>query len=219
MARFSASAPGGGQVGGGIAGNAARLDLQRLHDGLERFAHLGRGGVARRRILFQARRNHALQFGGDVGHDLAQIGRIGELDGADGLKIFGIGPRERMTAAGQFIENDAQRPDVGLHARLAGDELLGRHVADGSAARGVGRRHRRILGQRGLGGIEARIFRGQAARQAKVEDLGQAAIGEHHVLRLQVAMKDAQRVRGLQIRRRSGCRPRAPVAGSPGPAQ
>ena len=35
-------------------------------------------------------------------------------------------------------------------------------------------------------------------RQAEVENLDQAAVGEHHVLRLQVAMKDAQRMRGLQ---------------------
>ena len=38
----------------------------------------------------------------------------------------------------------------------------------------------------------------QAARQAEVENLYQAAIGQHHVLRLQVAMKDAQRMRSLQ---------------------
>jgi hypothetical protein len=38
----------------------------------------------------------------------------------------------------------------------------------------------------------------QAAREAEVENLDQAAVGEHDVLRLEVAMKDAQRVRGLE---------------------
>ena len=38
----------------------------------------------------------------------------------------------------------------------------------------------------------------QPARQPEVENLYQAAVGQHHVLRFQVAVKDAQRVRGLQ---------------------
>ena len=142
---------GGGQVGGGVAGNDAGLDLQRLHDGLECLAHLGGGGIARGRILLEAGRDNALQLGGDARDDFAQIERIGELDGANGLKVLGVGPGEGMTAADQLVENDAQRPHIGLHARLAGDKLLGRHVADGAAARGVGGGDGGILGQGGLG--------------------------------------------------------------------
>ena len=38
----------------------------------------------------------------------------------------------------------------------------------------------------------------QPPRQAEVQNLNQPAIGQHHVLRFQVAMKDAQRMRRLQ---------------------
>ena len=43
-----------------------------------------------------------------------------------------------MAAGGEFVEDEAEGEDVGLDAGLAGDELLGRHVGDGAAARGVG---------------------------------------------------------------------------------
>ena len=188
----------GRQVGGGIAGNDAGLDLQRLHDRLQRLAHFGRGVVARAGILFKARRNHALQLRRNLRHNLAQIRRIGELNRANGLKVFGIGPRKRMPPAGQFVQDHAQRPHVRLHARVAGDKLLRRHVADRAAARRIGGGHRRILGQRRLAWIEACVFGRQPTRQAEVENLYQSAIGQHHVLRLQVAMKDAQRMRSLQ---------------------
>ncbi len=47
VARFSASAPGRGQVGRCVAGNDAGLDLQRLHDRLQRLAHFGRCAITR----------------------------------------------------------------------------------------------------------------------------------------------------------------------------
>ncbi len=94
--------PGGGQVGRGVAGNDAGLDLQRLHDGLERLAHFGGGGIARARSFFKAAGDDALQFRRDAGNDTAQIFGVGELDGADGLKVFSIGTRKGMAAAGEL---------------------------------------------------------------------------------------------------------------------
>ena len=88
------------QVRSGFAGNRARLNLQRLHNGLQRFAHLGGRGIARSRSLLEARRNHAFQFRGNIGNDLAQVNGIGKLDGANGLEVFAIRTRKRMTAAG-----------------------------------------------------------------------------------------------------------------------
>ena len=103
-----------------------------------------------------------------------------------------------MAAARQLIENYAERPHVRLHARLPGHKLLRRHIADRSAARRIRRGNRRIPRQYRLRGVKARVLRPQPPRQAEVQNLHQAAIGEHHVLRLQVAMKDAERVRCLQ---------------------
>jgi hypothetical protein len=72
--------------------------------------------------------------------------------------------------------------------------------------------------QAGLGWIEARIFGSEPPRQAEVQNLDQAAVGQHHVLRLQIAMKDAQRVRRLQAvgnldaHRKHSCRLAGPRA-------
>ena len=81
---------------------------------------------------------------------------------------------------------------------MAGNELLGRHVADRAAAGRVGLGHRSCSGNGRLRGVKACFFRMQAARQAEVENLNQAAVGQHHILRLQVAMKDPQGMGGLQ---------------------
>jgi hypothetical protein len=51
----------GGQVGRRVAGNDAGLNLQRLHDGLERLAHFGGRGV-RAPGFFSRHRDHALQL-------------------------------------------------------------------------------------------------------------------------------------------------------------
>ena len=76
--------------------------------------------------------------------------------------------------------------------------MLGRHVANGAASRGVGRGDRCILGERRLGRIEARFLRRQSAGKAEIENLHQSAVGQHHVLRLKVAVKNAELVCGLQ---------------------
>jgi hypothetical protein len=103
-----------------------------------------------------------------------------------------------MTSAGQFIEDDAERPEVALDAALAGDELLGRHVGDGASAGGVGRGGGVGGATGGLRGIEFCFFKVDAARETEVENLGQAAVGEHDVRGLEIAMKDAERVGGAE---------------------
>ncbi len=54
------------------------------------------------------------------------------------------------------------------------------------------------LASTGLAGIEGCVLRTEPTRQSEVENLYQSAVSEHYVLRLQVAVKDAERVRGLQ---------------------
>ena len=188
----------GDQVGRRVAGNAARFELHGLHDGLERLAHLAGGGIPTRWIFFEAHGDDALQLDRYAGNDLVEIRRVGELDGADDLKILGVGAGERMASAGEFIEQHAQSPDIRLHAGLAGDELLWRHVADSAAARGVGLGHRCVTVHGRFGGVESSFLGVQPPGEAEVENLHQAAVGKHHILRLQVAVKDAQRVRGLE---------------------
>ena len=101
-----------------------------------------------------------------------------------------------MAAAGELVEDDAEGPEVALHTALAGDELLGRHVGDGAAARGVGGDGRAGFPARSFGGIEAGFFGRQATGETEVEDFGQAAIGKHDVGGLEVAMEDAEGVGG-----------------------
>ena len=128
--------------------------------------------------------------------DVVEGRRIDELNGADGLELVAVGAGEGMAAAGEFIEDDAEGPEVGLHTALAGDELLGGHVGDGAAARGVGGDGRAGFPAGSFGGVEVGFFGRQAAGEAEVENLGQAAIGEHDVGGLEVAMEDAEGVGG-----------------------
>ena len=81
---------------------------------------------------------------------------------------------------------------------MAGHKLLRGHIANSAAARGVRRGNRCVPGKRRSGWIEACLFRTQTPRQAEVKNLYQASIREHYILRLQVAMEDAERVRCLQ---------------------
>ena len=74
---------------------------------------------------------------GRVGGDLADGGRIGVLDGANGLELGRVGAVEGMPAGGELVEDEAEGEDIGLDAGLAGDKLLGRHVGDGASASGV----------------------------------------------------------------------------------
>ena len=103
-----------------------------------------------------------------------------------------------MSSARQLVQNHPQRPDVRLHTRLPRHKLLRSHVANGSPARRERRWHRRFIGRHRLCRIDTRVVRRQPPRETEVQYLHQATIGQHHVLRLQVTVKDAQRVRRLQ---------------------
>ena len=101
-----------------------------------------------------------------------------------------------MASADQLVEDQAERKNIRLHAGAAGDELLRRHVCDGASTRGVGGLKRGGGCGGRAGGIEVRLVWIELAGQAKVENLDEAAVGEHDVGRLQVAMEDAELVRG-----------------------
>src|ERR1700732_4894124 len=101
-----------------------------------------------------------------------------------------------MAAGGELVEDEAEGEDVGLDAGLAGDELLGRHVGDGAAAGGVGSSGDRGALVDGAAGVELGLVGAEAAGEAEVEDLDEAAVGEHDVGWLEVAVEDAEVVSG-----------------------
>ncbi len=173
------------------------VELHGHHDGLERLANVGGRGEAGRRLLLQAAEDDAFKLDWKMWRYLADRGRFGKLDGANALKVGRIGAMEGMAAGGKLIEDQAEGEDVGLDAGLAGDELLRRHVGDGAAASGVGgARVGRVALAVGPGGIELGLVRSQPTGEAEVENFDEAAIGEHDVGGLEVAMEDAQIVRG-----------------------
>ena len=156
---------------------AARCLLveQATHDRFDRFGHVHRGILARhgRRI---GRHLHAEQ------RDLA----------------LGL---ERANA-GQHLEQDhAERVEIGARVDLLPERLLGRHVLRRSV-------HHPELGEHlpGLRRLPLAAARDAADRNlgdAEVEHLDEIGIAlsldEHDVLRLQVAVHDAERVRAREI--------------------
>jgi hypothetical protein len=175
------------------------------------------GGEPRRRLLLQTAQDQRFKLHRQLGHNLAQVGRVGKLDRANGLELRRVGPVEGMASADQLIENQAEGEYIGLHAGPAGHELLRRHVRDGAAARGVGGLGWRRRAPARAGRIEVGLVQIQLARQPEVEDLDQAAVGQHHIGRLQVAMEDAQLVRrgepvgDLDARRKRQLQARRPL--------
>lgn len=175
--------------------------MHRHHDGLEGFADFGSGAEAGGGLFFETMEDDGLKFDGKGWGYFAQWRRFGELDGADGLKLGGVGAVEGMSAGGELVEDEAEGEDVGLDAGLAGNELLGGHVGDSAATRGVGGAWNG-LGRTdfafvdGAAGIELGLIGAEAASKAEVEDLDEAAVGEHDVGGLEVAMEDSEQVGG-----------------------
>ena len=126
-------------------------------------------------------------------------GRERRDDGRFRFENFGDEARlrrglERPPAGGHLVQEGAQREDVGARVRWQALDLFGRHVrqrADEGALRRVrswrGREHRERLPGSADGVL----------REAEIEQLGPGR-GEHHVPRLQIAMDDAEPVRGLE---------------------
>ena len=165
---------------------------------------LGRA-VPLRRVLLQALQGDRLQVARRARHQPRRRHRLGRLDLLERLQDRR--PPERRTTDQEFVQDHAQRVDVGERADLLGLALglLGGHVA-GRAQDRLGRRQAR--------------FDVQALGQAEVGDLGRAVGGDQDVGRLQVAVDDPQPVRlddgagqGLDQRRRPPRRPGGAVEG------
>lgn len=121
--------------------------------------------------------------------------RLGDLgaDTADGHRRLvqvpvqhaeGRGARERHVPAEEFVQDHAERVQVGVRADRTAHRLLGGHVggrSDGGA------------GVREAGGVGV-----HDGGDAQVEDGDRAVLLHHHVARLQVAVDDRHGVHGAQ---------------------
>ncbi len=134
----------------------------------------------------------------------------------------GDGALERLASREHLVEHATEGEDVGAVIARVAIELLGRHVLQGaeSARRGRGRRRacrrqcrRHVSRQRGVDRLRTRHSR--SCGQPEVEQLdvgwtrracragasgegGTASPHQHHVARLQIAMRDAGAVRAVE---------------------
>ena len=106
-----------------------------------------------------------------------------------------IAARVGRHAGQHFVEDDAERVDVGALVDLLAEDLLGRHVL------------RRADDVAGLG--ELRVAFALRGGDAEVHDLEQAFLVDQHVRGLEVAMHDARPGARRPCRCRCRCRSRA----------
>src|SRR5579883_3052471 len=85
---------------------------------------------------------------------------------------------KRRSAGEHFVEDDAEAVEVAALVGLLSSDLLGRSVKGG---------------QKGLPGAR-HVLRSVHARDPEIHDLDDAAVGDHQVRRLDVAMNDPQTV-------------------------
>ncbi len=167
----------------GGAGGAARA--ARAEETLE-----GEGGVAGRLealggILFEAVAQDAFLF---LAHRAFYVSLGEGILVEDGLQGVGVRAASKGGLAGEhLVEHASQGEEIGARVDRLPPRLLGRHVADGAdhlAGLGEG------VDDGGVCGVVRRSERRQLQRDAEVEDLDAAVVGEEEVLGLEVAMDD-----------------------------
>ena len=162
---------------GGLRPDGHRAgDRQALLDGLEVGEHIGRALVAALPRLLQALQDDPAQAGRDLGVERLGIGRrlaaVLEDDAERRLALEGDPARDHLE------EHRPQGVDVGPAVDVAAVRLLRGHVL---------RRPDDDPGAGDAAGVER-------AGDAEVHDLGVAVLVDHDVLRLEVAVDDAQPV-------------------------
>ena len=214
--RIQRGARRGPRRGAGGGGAAAvfplraefRVALQALQVRLQ----LGRALVAQVPVLFEGRVDDALELRRklrvelDRGDRRAVENRVED----DGRRAR---PR-RLAARRHLVEHGAEGEEVGAGVERLAARLLGRHVRHGADGRAGARQ---VLSAIAVGSAVLPGTRRSDARrvlgEAEVEDLGLAALRDEDVRRLDVAVHDAARVRGLEgigdLRRRDRAASRA----------
>ena len=137
-----------------------------------------------RRVLAQAGLDQTVQFRRDLRPKRARGTRRLVQD----LEHQGLRPvlLERPAARRHLVEDHAERVNVGAGIPLLAAHLLGRHVGERAEDR---------PGPRQVGGGVGRV---QEPGQAEIEDLRHPGRRQHDVSGFQVAMQEAQTVRGLE---------------------
>jgi hypothetical protein len=169
----------GVQDGGLGSGAAAQLGLEVF----EVFEKRHGGLVAFGRVFVQGLQDDALhlRMHGTTGLLGGRRWRIIDVSGEDGARGFGL---EGYCAGDELVQDDAHGVEVGATVELFGlslfwRQVLGRTVHD--------------AGLRQLGLIPARIFDlGDAEVEYLYELVDAAKFGDHNVVRLQVAVNNAQ---------------------------
>ena len=127
--------------------------------------------------MLQAARDHAPQSRVRIGHELPEVGC--DPVSAEHLRR---GPRERWSARDHLEQHRAERVDVRAPARSAPTPHLGCHVV-----RGADRDRARLL----------RTLE-HHAREAEIDELRDAVLGDHRITGLDVTVDDAAAMRGRQ---------------------
>ena len=111
----------------------------------------------------------------------------------DDISAADVSPWNGRRAGRHLVEHDAEREDVAAAIQRARLDLLGRHV-------GPGAEDRARLRELQLRGILVRTagLGTVTTRQAEVQDLDPAIVGDHHVAGFQVAVGDLLLVRGAE---------------------
>jgi hypothetical protein len=170
--------------GVGLARPGLRAALAGLLQPAQLAAQVERGLEPDARRLLEAAPDDAVEVGREVGPDVRERRRRVAQDGGAHVRRPGEGP----APAGQLVEHDPQREQVGPCVDRVATDLLGGHVGHrphdlpGRRERcGHGRRLRGA--QPGLGPLEL--------REAEIQHLHPALSRHHHVRRLQVTVHHA----------------------------
>ena len=163
---------------------------------LEVRAKFGGGLAAHVAIFFEGFVDDAFEIGGNLRIEAHRRERGAPQDAVKNSR--GGVALEWKSARGHFIENNTERKQIAAGIESLAERLLGGHVGDG--AHGAARTRQKLRGQclRAGAGV-FRIFRSPVNfGESKIENLGVPARGKENVGRLDVAVKDAFGVRGIQ---------------------
>ncbi len=181
---------------GGVGASGSGVAFEALEVGSD----LGRALVAQLTILFQSLVDDLFQLGRQIGVDAHGGSRLAVQDG---VKDYGGGVAAEGDDAGRhLVEDGSERKQVAAGVEFLALGLFRGHVRDG--ADGGARTGQKFDADRG-GGLSVRacgrrgVGRGRGHfRQAEIENLGVAALGDENVGGLDVAMDDVFAVRGIE---------------------
>ena len=175
----------------------ARGGRRRARRRLEVERHVADGLKPLLRVLLEAVPDDPIEQRREV--HFGRAARLGQIPRQDRVHRFdrGVSP-ERALSRQHLVEDRAEGEDVAAVVGGPAAHLLGRHVADGAEHRaGLGRAEGRGAGRLGR--------RQQSFRQAEVEDLQAAVVGDEDVLGLEIPVRDSVLVRGGQAARDLQC--------------